>query len=266
MGFNATKTNEVRSVSRAISILEVLAEEGKPLGLVAISQLTKLNPTTAYRILQTLLKHSFVVQNQVDGKYSLGFRVFQIGNNVRQISVIRQIARPFLQTLMERARETANMAVRDDLQVTYVEQVTGLHFLRTFTEVGRGAPLHATAVGKALLFDFSQSEWERLEQNKLKKYTQNTITSISELKKEIEISEKRGYTIDFEEFEKGMSCIGAPIYSSDGKILCSISISGPITRLSKKRIENLVPLIVSTAAEISQALRMINFHDLSCRS
>ncbi|MHB8926611.1 MAG: IclR family transcriptional regulator [Bacillota bacterium] len=246
----------VRSVSRALGILEAMSRVEDSLGLVAISKLVGLDPTTAHRLLRTMQQHGFVTQSQVDGKYSLGIRVFQIGNSVTRLTALRQVVRPFIQVLMERTGETANLAIKDGLEAAYVEQVTGPHFLRTFTEVGRGIPLHATAVGKALLIGAGEVEIKRLAAAGLGRYTDRTITTREGLAAELERCKEQGYTIDDEEFEAGARCLGAPIVGSDGRIFCAISVSGPVTRMTRERAQSLVPVMIKSAAEISQALRV----------
>lgn len=224
------------------------------MGLVAISRLVDLDPTTTHRLLHTMEAHGFVTQND-DGRYSLGIRVFQIGNSVTYVSMLRQVTRPFLQNLMERTGETANLAIKDGAQAAYIEQVTGTHFLRTFSEVGRGVPLHGTAVGKALLIGAKDAEISQLAAAGLKRYTPHTITTAEALLADIRTCREQGYAVDAEEYEPGARCLGAPIISADGKVFCAISVSGPITRMSVERVRALVPVITKSAAEIGQALR-----------
>lgn len=245
----------VRSVSRALAILEVMAREEESLGLVAISRLVGLDPTTTHRLLHTMGEHAFVVQSPIDGKYALGIRAFQIGNAVTHVTILRQVARPFIQILMERTGETANLAIKDGFEAAYIEQVTGPHFLRTFSEVGRGVPLHCTAVGKAFLMGASEGELKRLAAAGLKRHSPNTITSLDALVAEVQRCKEQGYALDMEEFEQGARCLGAPILGTDGKIICAISVAGPTTRMSHERLRALVPIITRSAAEVSQALR-----------
>ncbi|MHB0887064.1 MAG: IclR family transcriptional regulator [Bacillota bacterium] len=249
-------TEGVRSVSRALAILEAMARNEEALGLVAISKLVDLDPTTTHRLLQTMQQHGFVAQSPIDGKYALGIRVFQIGNSVTHLTALRQVARPFIQVLMERTGETANLAIKDGLEAAYVEQVTGPHFLRTFTEVGRGIPLHATAVGKALLIGANEAELKRLAAGGLARYTDKTATTRERLLAEIDKCKSQGYSVDDEEFETGARCLGAPVVLPDGRVYCAISVSGPVTRMTHERVQALIPVIIKSAAEIAQALRV----------
>jgi len=138
--------------------------------------------------------------------------------------------------------------------------VTGPHFLRTFTEVGRGVPLHATAVGKALLMGASEAEIRRLAANGLRRYTPNTIATEEALLAEIQHFREQGYSVDMEEYEPEARCLGAPIIGTDGKVICAISVAGPTIRLSLERIRALVPMITRSAADIAQALKFTTPH------
>lgn len=250
------RTEGVRSVSRALAILEAMARKEEALGLVAISKLVDLDPTTTHRLLQTMQQHGFIAQSPTDGKYALGIRVFQIGNSVTHLTALRQVVRPFIQVLMERTGETANLAIKDGLEAAYVEQVTGPHFLRTFTEVGRGIPLHATAVGKALLIGAGDAELKRLAAGGLGRYTDKTVTKREAFLTEIERCRDQGYAVDDEEFETGARCLGAPVVLPDGRVYCAVSVAGPVNRMTHERVQSLVPVVIKSAAEIAQALRV----------
>jgi len=256
MNNRQASNNRVRSVSRALNILEVMAEEEDHLGLVAISRLVGLDPTTTHRLLHTMEERGFVSQSPVDGKYSLGLRAFQIGNAVTNVTILRQVARPFIQVLMERTGETANLAIKDGFRAAYVEQVTGPGFLRTLSEVGRGIPLHCTAVGKALLMGANETEVKRLAAQGLERHSPNTVISLEGLLAEVRRCREQGYALDMEEFEPGARCLGAPIMDIDSKVLCAISVAGPATRMSAERLRALVPVVTRSAAEVSQALRL----------
>jgi IclR family KDG regulon transcriptional repressor len=261
--FKAVKSNSkavrVRSVSRALRILEILATEGN-LGLVSISKLAGLDPTTTSRLLRTMEEHSFIYQNPVDGKYGLGIRAYQIGNSVENINIMRQIARPFLQTLMERTQETASIAIRDDLYGIYIEQVAGPHFLPTMLEVGKHIPLYATAVGKVLLTKCTEKDIERMVAKGLKRYTFNTKVTRSEIMDEIKQCKKQGHALDLEEFELGVRCVGVPVFEYNGRMLGAISVSGSSSRLSLQRLCSMVPILTACAAELSQAFRLSRFN------
>jgi DNA-binding IclR family transcriptional regulator len=159
----AKKTvNVVKSVDKALRILEVISDAKKDMGLVEISKKVMLDPSTTYRLTKTLEKHNFVKQDQKKEKYSLGFKAFEIGNSIPFLVHLRGVAKGALESLRDRVGETANLAIRDGWDALYVEQILAQQYtLRVASEVGRRIPLHATAVGKILLSSMNEDELQQ---------------------------------------------------------------------------------------------------------
>src|SRR5579864_2627711 len=141
----------VQSVERTLDILEALVEFGSEVGLVEISHVVTLPLATVHRLLGTLIARGYVKQNQQNRKYSLGFRALQMGNDMRQRFSLRLEARPFLQRLMQRSGESANLAVLDEGEVVYIDQAQSSRILRMFTQIGNRLPAHSTGSGKVML-------------------------------------------------------------------------------------------------------------------
>jgi IclR family acetate operon transcriptional repressor len=226
------------------------------LGVVSIARLTDLDPTTAHRILKTLEEYRFVSQSSADGRYTLGTHVFMIGNSVKFITAMRQVARPFLQTLMLRTQQTANIAIKDSDNAIFIEQAIGPDFPRTLSEIGRSLPLHATSVGKVLVMDDANEFIKKIKSKGYDRFTKNTNTINEAVKSDLLRCAERGYALDIEEFETGANCISVPIRESNGKIICAIGISGSCARLTAERIQAYIPIVIQTAIEISQILKI----------
>jgi IclR family KDG regulon transcriptional repressor len=118
------KMNTIQSVDRALRILEVIAKAGRDMGLVEVSRMVNLDPSTTYRLMKTLEMHQFVKQVQKKDKYSMGFKAFEIGNAIPLLTHLRGAAKGPLEVLRDRTGETTNMAVRDGQEALYVEQIS----------------------------------------------------------------------------------------------------------------------------------------------
>lgn len=245
----------VQSVSRAIDVLEALVGADE-LGLTDLGERTGLRPSTAHRLLATLAARGYVIQSPDSGRYALSFKLLELSSTLRERSDrLRSLARPRLETIQRLTGETANLTVVEGRQAVYVDQVASTKLVRIFTQVGRSVPAHTTGAGKAVLAYRGDEAIERLyAHGPLERLTNRTITDLDQLKAELRRVRGRGYAVDREEHEQGVTCIAAAILDDDGTARAAISVSGLTTRLLRTEQTDLGELLSMEAREISQAL------------
>jgi DNA-binding IclR family transcriptional regulator len=165
------------------------------------------------------------------------------------------IAQPFLDKLRVMVDETSNLMVLDGYEVANIAQSESTKLLKMFTQLGAKAPLYCTGGGKAILA-YKPVSFQDLILSKisLQRYTDNTITTIEDLRKEFRLIKKQGYAIDNEEREEGIICVASPIFDCYGEVVAAISISGPSYRIKEKDLSNIISSVVLTAKEISANL------------
>ena len=254
---NAHDRQSVQAVGRALKILIVLAEAGTPMTLTHIRDLTNLNISTAHRLLHTLMNDGFINQDKDTGKYMLGLRTFEVGHAALYSMDIRTTARPFLQELVDRCNETTNLAILDQGELVYIDQIESLNMIKIFARVGSRGPAHCTGAGKALLAFVSEREFDRFLQHKmpLEAYTQRTIVQPIKLKEEMVKIRSMGYALDIGELEDGVRCVAVPVWDFENKAIASISVSGPDSRLTDAFIkERLIPEVMAASDKISERL------------
>jgi len=245
----------VQSVERTLDILESLVEFGSEVGLVEISQTVGLPLATVHRLLGTLIRRGYVKQNRQNRKYSLGFRALQMGNDMRQRFSLRLEARPFLQRLVERSGESANLAVLDDGEVVYIDQAQSSRILRMFTQLGNRVSAHSTGSGKALLaFSPPDTVLGVLRRYGMTPRTPNTITQPERFAAELGRVRKLGYALDDQEHEEGVRCLAVPVRDASGQVVASLSISGPVTRLDDAHVATFTSEILDCGAKLSARL------------
>ncbi|MBS3948671.1 MAG: IclR family transcriptional regulator [Dethiobacter sp.] len=252
-----SERHSVQAVERALRILVILAEAGAPLTLSQIRDRTELNISTAHRLLHTLMKDGFINQDKDTGKYLLGLRTFEVGHAALYAIDVRTTARPFLQELVDRCNETVNLAILDQYDIVYIDQVESQNMIKIFARVGSRGPSHCTGAGKALLAQLSEREVERFLQRKepLASFTAATICDPGKLAEEMADVRHNGYAIDSGELEEGVRCVAAPLWNFENRAIAAVSISGPHTRLTDTIIrERLIPEVLATAAKISARL------------
>ncbi len=244
----------VESVVRAMNIIKCLAR-GDEKSLVAIAREVGLHVATTRRLLLTLVDSEFLWQNPESKKYSLGIPLLTISQKLGARQDLRQIARPYLRELMEKAGETANLAIKDKGEVVYIEQAECSNYLRTANKVGSRAPLYCTAVGKILLSAASHEETEKyLLHVPLVPYTPKTIVNPNKLRCELERVARKNLVLDHEEQMIGERCLAVGIRNSTGKVVAAISISGPVFRLTPRRLRELTPMISEIGERLSREI------------
>jgi len=238
----------VGATETSFAIAERLAsDEGT--GISALADQLGLSKSTVHNHLQTLRDLGYVVK---DGdEYRLGLRFLGLGDSARRRHGLYRVAKPETDSLVEAVGERAQVMVEEDAVGIYIYQSLADQAVQTDSHIGTVISLHATAVGKAYLAHLPDEELESiLERAELGKQTPNTLTDSETLRSELEEVADRGYAFNDEERTVGMRAVGAPILSDDGRVLGSISVSGPTTRMQGPWYRDEVPEMVTQSARV----------------
>lgn len=238
----------VQSLERAFAILETLADAGGVIGLSQLATDADLPLPTIHRLVRTLVDLGYVRQ-EPSRQYSLGPRLIRLGEMTSKM--LGTWARPHLASVVEQLGESVNLAMLDGDEVVYVGQVQGSrNSMRMFTEVGRRTLPHATAVGKAMLAQESDSDIRALlSRTGMPRHTEHTLTSPDAFLAAVADARRTGYSLDDEEQELGVRCVAVPVLHAPR--LLAISASGPAPRMTDAFIADAVPLLTEAAARIS---------------
>lgn len=244
----------LHSVDNALALLEIFSSECPELGITELSRALGLGKSTVHRLLATLSSRGYVLQDRRTEKYRLGLKAFEVGSVAVSRLGSREVAAPFLQRLMTATRETVHLGVLDGWEVVYIDKIDSHQTLQMYSRIGRRAPLHCTALGKALLAFRPAEELERFLRRRLKSYTPRTLTEPAAVRSDLALVRDRGYALDNEEFEAGLKCIAAPLRDHTGEVVASVGIAGPAVRLLEERVAPLAGLVKDAAGAVSAAL------------
>ena len=245
----------VQSIVRALSLLEALGDNRAEVGISELSKRVDLHVSTTHRLLATLVAQGYARQDPDTGRYALGAKALHLAEAYLGQMDLRLVVRPFLERLSQTTGETANLVILDGQEALYLDKVESPQSLRIFSRIGRRAPLHCTAVGKILLADRSKAAVDALlGRGPLERLTRNTITSLSQLRRELEKVRDEGFALDREECEDGACCIAVPVQTVRGETVAAVGVSGPAMRMHVRRIQELVPVVVRTGRQISERL------------
>lgn len=246
----ATKSGSIQVIERMAKLLDAISDNGGLASLKILSAETGLHPSTAFRILASLVEQGYVERDD-SGHYLLGARLLQLGARVRAHLDVRKEARPIMDWLRNEIDETVNLTQREGDEIIYVERATSNRIMRVEQVIGSHAPLHVTAVGKLMLAEGGvQGCRDYAERTGLPAYTDNTITDVDELVETSTAYAASGYALDNEEAEPGVGCIGVLVRDSRGSVVAGISISAPIER----RRDEWIPLVKEAGRRLSERL------------
>lgn len=252
---NQKKARPLRAVQRVVAILGSFSIEKPELGISEIAAVVGLTPSSVYRVVASLERGGFLEQNPVTGKYCLGLEIFSLGAIVLEQMGLGRTSYPFLEELSRVSRETVNLGVLRHGQVMYVQKIESPELLRAGLTVGSRVPVHCTSIGKVLLAYLPERELDEIvRQRGLDQHGPNCITSMAQLKPHLVKVREQGYSIDDEELEADMRCIGAPIWDHMGVVVAGIAIAGPARRMTYERLEELRLAVLQAAEGISRRL------------
>lgn len=245
----------IQSLDRGLQILEFIAQHDQPVRLAELSGLLGIEKSSAHRLAATLADRGYVRQDSETLGYVLCDKVFELASSLASHRNVQEYARKYLCRLARETGETAHLAVPGDKSVVLVDHEFGSNPVAVTTRWGSNEPLYCTALGKAILAGKSNAELkELLGPGRLKRYTKNTITSISELAKQCRQVEKEQVAFDLEEFNEGMNCLAGPIYDFRGQVVAAIGISGPVERVTDDTIKTLAECIRQCSQDLSAEL------------
>lgn len=241
-------------VPRTFSVLEALVDGAPQATLGQIAQRSRLPKPTVHRILTSLIELGFA-RSGGNGSYLLGSQALSLAGRVLSTVDYGGHIRPALRALQEQTAETIHFGILSGNHATYVEKIEGRRPYRMASRVGMDLPLHSTAIGKAILAHLAPDERvavvRRLD---LVRLTPHTITDRRQLEAEIAVIRHQGYSIDEEENEEGIRCVGAPVFARGGRVIGALSVSAPAFQLSAEEARQLARHVIAAAGEVSLSL------------
>ena len=242
----------IQSVDRAAAILEILARDGEA-GVTEVARELGVHKSTASRLLAALDRRDLVTQDTARGRFRLGVGLVRLaGAAARGLDLVQE-SRPVCRALAQEAGETVNIAILSGRDALYLDQVAGPAALSPHNWAGQRIPLHATSDGKVLLAYLPPDDIAEYLMP-LQRFTDHTITTGSELTQALDEVKRQGYATAVEELEQGLTAVAAPVRDAEGRVVASISASGPSFRIPADRIPALADSVRRAAAEVSRRL------------
>ena len=245
----------VQVLERALALLDVLSAVDKEIGPGELASRVGLHKSTIHRLLKVLECHR-MVRRTAQGKYDLGLKLFELGCiSVSRFNLPKR-ADPFLKQVVRETGDTAHICVLSNTKMVSIASAEAWWVARA---VGHRGDLHASAAGKAFLaFLPAAAQADLLSRLPLPKHTRKTISTAVALKAELARTRRQGFSVNDEEVEEGVRCVAAPIFDYRGRVIATISVAGPVFRMTKRRLARVARIAKAAAHSLSRELGYVS--------
>jgi DNA-binding IclR family transcriptional regulator len=244
-----TSPNGTQAVDRAAQLLVHVVHCPEPVTFTELTAASGLAKSTTSRLLMALERNG-LVQRDARGRFRPGEVFVSYAWRGGAEAGLITVAQPFLDRLGEATGETINLGVASRGMVEQIAQVDSTYLIGGTNWVGLSVPLHAAALGKVLVAYGAAA----LPPGRLVRRTARTITSRDALQADLAEVRRRGYAVTNEELEPGLVAVAAPVYRDGAAVVAALSVSGPATRLTRKRIPAVAGQCVAEANALSAVL------------
>jgi IclR family KDG regulon transcriptional repressor len=245
----------VRSVARAVSILEQFTLERPELNLTEISNGIGLSKSTTHRLLSTLETTEMVEFDKKAARYRLGLKTFRLGSVVSKSMELIKQADPLLWSIAEETDETSFILVADGNEALCLRRFDGAHHVRVlFLEAGKRSVFNCGAAQRMLFAHLPEWRWEEVVAGHTRRMTQYSLVNRDELERDRREIRERGYSVSWEDVTLHACALGAPVRDATGAVVAAVSISGIVQRFSAERLPTLIRRIMEMGDELSRRL------------
>jgi IclR family transcriptional regulator, KDG regulon repressor len=253
---NMPERDVLKGIGQATTVLEAVAAQPGTLRLTDLSRRLSLAKPTMHRILRSWANLNYL-EVDLEGRYRLGWKFFELTGKHHESLDLRELARPHLASIHARCGETVHLTVLEGSDVLYLDKIESGEPIRVYAAIGRRAPLHATASGKAMLAHQATSFFDSYLDGEPKRFTTRTLSTRGELVPELETIRQQGYAVNRGEWHLEVSAVAAPIHGFDGAVTAAFNATVPSTVLDEAKLTLLSDLLVDGADRLSRALGFV---------
>ncbi|MFC5993614.1 IclR family transcriptional regulator [Pseudonocardia hispaniensis] len=235
----------IDSVDHALRLAQLLQQEG-PVRVTDAAEWLGVSPSTAHRLLAMLVYRDFAEQRP-DRRYTAGRMLRPAPTSEAPLALLRRVALPHLRALAQRLHESTNLMVLVGAEVRFLATVEGDQPLRVGDRVGQALPAHRASGGRALLALMPVDQLEAL-------YDSFDEIDLHRLRRELALIRKRGFAINDQLTEAGVTAVGAALHDPSGQPIAAISIAMPTVRFHRDRLPHWATELSTTTTVIERDL------------
>ena len=226
--------NLVNSLAKGLRVLELFAAERPELTLSEVASLAKLDPGTAFRMLNTLVMAGYVSRVPDSKRFRLTLKVTDLGLHAIGRADLREIARPILRSLVGEVNEAASLGVLDGADILYIERVRAdLTRIGVDIRIGTTIPAFWSTIGEAMLAYLPPTELSRVLA--LKPRARRISAQADEARRNrssLQNVRENGYALRDSYFGSGLRVLAVPVLDVDNYPLAAVSVAVPQMRMT----------------------------------
>jgi len=248
-------SNKSTTAMRALEVMEILAEAGRPVSVAEVAEGIRADRSTAYRMLMTLHAAGYVARDASQKNYQLGYKLLWLSRRLLNGADRADLVNEILRQMADRSGETVHYCALDRDATVLVYRAKGTQLVAVDFQIGDRSPLHCTSIGKALLAYQDARMVDEVIGRGLPRMAINTIVDPGQFRDELRNVRAQGYAYDDREFHDDMRCVAAPVFEKDGACQSGLSFSGPSSRYTDAKLAELRDVALEGARELSLRLK-----------
>ncbi|MFH1983514.1 MAG: IclR family transcriptional regulator [Pseudomonadota bacterium] len=248
------KTATIQSLERGLTILDILGKAGRPLLLGEIAAHFPIDRSSVFRLLSTLVKCGYVLQDPGTKRYAIGYRVLALSGSAGSQFGLDALARPVMGDIVARTGQNTHLAILDGTEVVFITVDQPQSAVSLNITVGTREPAAVTALGKSLIAFMPDTERQRfLSGIEFKKYTPKSVLTAAALERYLIQVRSDRLAMDDEEYRRGIVCFAAPVFDHLKQARYAVGISG-LSDAIKPHAHEFGRIIKDAGAQLSARL------------
>lgn len=246
----APGTDRLSAAGKVLAILDAFDREHPVLTLSGIGRRAGVPLSTAHRLVGELCEWGGLERGG-EGEYRIGLRVWELGALAPRALGLREAALPFMEDLYEVTHENVQLAVRDGLELVFVERLASRRSVSVLTRVGGRFALPPTGVGLVLLAFAPTDVQDRVLGAPLERFTRRTITDPRRLRGVLADVRRTGVAVSDRQVTDDAVSVAAPIRVADDVVA---ALSVVVRGSSAAAVRSMTPGVRTAARGISRTL------------
>jgi len=251
-------TGKVKSLQKAIDILDELAKARNGLSLSELSARCGYPKSTTHALASTMRDRGLLRQLP-NGDYALGIRLFEYGSAVSRGFDISNIARPYLESLSSLTGANSVITMLDGESAVSIDYAVSPSGVQIMPEIGVRLPLHCTSQGKLMLAYLPYNKVISFyKRNEMRQYTPHTVADTESLFNLLDAIREQGYAVEDGEYKVGLRSVSAPVFDRSGELKYALTTIGFFRRIKSDEFTQAVVATVRQSKMLSAALGFEN--------
>lgn len=233
----------MKTVDRALNLLNVFAEHGKGCSLGDLADQAQLDKATARRMLMAMIKQGFVEQDQQTRDYWLGPAVLPLAKAREAQKPLLALIQPVLQDLCDSSGETVHFSVLTGNQLTVAAVAENDNIIQVNIKIGQSLPLQNSGAGIAYLAACEDAYINDLLDQGVKTYTEHSYDSPRDIQLAIDLARTKGYAQTEQTYEEMVCGTAKAVLNRQGNPVGAIGIAMPMHKADTETLNHLGKLL-----------------------